>query len=661
MIFTLLMVLLMLLVFFLGKKYNFFRVLLILLYVVATTIYIIWRIGWTLPHNNMISLIFGIILLCAEIGGFVLSLVFYWLFMKTYHRPSVSLKVFDVKYPSIDIFIATYNENEAILKRSISAAKLAQYPQKNLVNIYVCDDGNRDNILNLCKQLNVHYISRPSHEHAKAGNLNYAMSQSHGELIVTMDADMVMRRDFLEKTIGYFNDMKMGFIQTPQTFFNQDPYQFNLFADKAIGNDQDFFMRRIEAQKDRFNSVMYVGSNAIFRREALESINGFTTGVITEDMATGMFLQAAGWKSAFINDNLASGLAPETFGDLVKQRDRWARGNIQVAKKWNPLKLKGLSFIQKVLYIDGIHYWFSGMYKMIFLLAPIAFLVFGQYSLQTDLKSILLFWLPSFISSQLAFNLVADKKQTVTLSNVYESATAPFMSMAVINELFFKSKKTFTVTRKGFNSSVSFYNWRTAWPILILLSLSVIGLLRGVMFILGYWNSPFPIQGIYINIFWILYNLFALMLAAYLSNERPRLRQSERFKSDKAVSVIINDQTIDGHILDWNEDGARIKFPSSLDMETLTGVKEGVLTVEGNSAHFIHKWTKYDRKSDSYLIGVALKELSNQTYNFIIGNTYAQPSSELVEKVPTNRFTHVFIAWWFHTLKKRKSYRNNDE
>ncbi|MFT8841370.1 MAG: glycosyltransferase family 2 protein [Leuconostoc citreum] len=411
MLVELLVILLILASYILGQRYHFFRQLLLALYVVTMSVYIIWRLGWTLPHDNVINMIAGGVLAIAEIGGFVLSLVFYRIFWRKFTRPKVNLNVFQGKYPTIDIFIATYNESSEILRRSIVAAKIAHYPHGEKVNIYVGDDGDRPEVAALAKELAVHYVTRATHEHAKAGNLNNMLSLSHGDLIVTMDADMVMRQDFLEKTIGYFHEPKMGFIQTPQTFFNQDPYQFNLFAGKRIGNDQDFFMRRIEAQKDAFNAVMYVGSNAVFKRQAIESINGFTTGVITEDMATGMFLQAKGWQSGFINENLASGLAPETFGDLIKQRDRWARGNIQVAKKWNPWRIKGLTFMQKLLYVDGIHYWFSGIYKTIFLIAPVFFLLFGIYSLKTDLGQILIFWVPSFLASMLAFNLVAEKSK----------------------------------------------------------------------------------------------------------------------------------------------------------------------------------------------------------------------------------------------------------
>ncbi|PFA51551.1 glycosyltransferase family 2 protein, partial [Bacillus cereus] len=131
-----------------------------------------------------------------------------------------------------------------------------------------------------------------------------------------------------------------------------DPFQYNLFFEDNIANEQDFFMRQLEEGKDRFNATMYVGSNALFRRTALEEIGGFATGVITEDMATGMLLQANKWETIFVNETLAVGLSPETFSDLLKQRDRWCRGNIQVVKKWNPFTIKGLSFMQRLLYAD---------------------------------------------------------------------------------------------------------------------------------------------------------------------------------------------------------------------------------------------------------------------------------------------------------------------
>lgn len=639
----------------LGHRYQFFRQVLLMMYVVTASVYMIWRIGWTLPHDNIMNIAAGITLLIAELGGFLLSLVFYFIFWHKYQRPEVKLNVFAGEYPSVDIFIATYNEDEAILRRSIIAAQLVAYPNPELVKVYIGDDGNRPEIAKLAEELGINYVSRPTHEHAKAGNLNHLLTVSKGALIVTMDADMIMRQNFLEKTVGYFQQPKMGFVQTPQTFYNQDPYQFNLYAENKIGNDQDFFMRRIQAQKDKFNAIMYVGSNSIFRRETLTSVGGFTTGVITEDMATGMFIQAAGWKSGFVNENLASGLAPETFADLIKQRDRWARGNIQVAKKWNPLGIKGLTFIQRLLYVDGIHYWFSGIYKMIFLMAPIMFLLFGFYSLKTDFTHILMFWLPAFLVSQLAFNLIAEKKQTVVLSNIYETATAPFMAFAVFNELFLKSKKGFAVTRKGVNSQKRYYNWGTAWPIIVLIGLSVVALIRGLGILLHVLPADIPLQGIYINVFWLAYNLVGLILAMYISGERPRLRQAERFNINQEITATFTSRVgLSGQLLDWNEYGARLELivANNTDMAFLKQ-EQGTILVDNVNIPIKILWQKPTKTG--VILGVEFKKLSREAYRLIIAQTYSRPSDKLVEPTYNNRIWYVIITWWLAFFKKQKS------
>ena len=98
-------------------------------------------------------------------------------------------------------------------------------------------------------------------------------------------------------------------------------------------------------------------------------IGKFPTCTITEDMAVGMLLQGNGYKSVFINETLALGLSPTTFVDLVKQRDRWCRGNIQVMKKFTKLFKEKLNFSQKISYLSGYLFWFGSITKMVFILS----------------------------------------------------------------------------------------------------------------------------------------------------------------------------------------------------------------------------------------------------------------------------------------------------
>ncbi|MDN7145984.1 glycosyltransferase family 2 protein [Liquorilactobacillus mali] len=578
-----------LLLYFGGKKYLWMRRSLIVSCLVVSFVYLIWRTFFTLPHDCLIDIVLGIILLISEWSGFSQAIVFYILFWKKYKRPEQNVNDMDI-IPTVDIFIATYDEDLTILKRSAVAAMNMDYPDKEKVNVYLCDDGSRPNVKELGDELGIKVITRVKHDHAKAGNLNHALGVTNGDLVVTMDSDMVPRKDFLMKVVGHFKDEKMGFIQTPQTFYNKDPYQFNLFVTNEFGSDQDFFMRTLEEQKDAFNSVMYVGSNAIFRRTALESIGGFTTGVITEDMATGMLLQAKGWKTGFVNKNLASGLAPETFQDLIKQRDRWGRGNIQVAKKWNPLFLKGLTSIQKLLYIDGISYWFFGIRKMVFLIAPLWYMLFGFSSLNATFSQLLLIWVPMFIATQLAFKLVGQGRQNVMLSNLYETATAPHMAYAILLELIGKKQNKFAVTRKGINTDKSKFNYRFGWPLVLITFLSVVSLIKVVYLM----TQSADLNSVYINVFWIGYNLITLVLAIFLCIERPRLRKAERFESHKKGKLLLvsskgESVELEASIIDWNESGARIHFISKKNL--LLGNYQGKLMVDDQHLNVRVVWT----------------------------------------------------------------------
>lgn len=85
---------------------------------------------------------------------------------------------------------------------------------------------------------------------------------SNGEFVVTMDADMMMKPQFLKETIPLFQDEKMGFFQTPQAFHNPDVFQHNLYVESNVRNDQDFFMRFLQPAKNKFNAVIYVGSRS---------------------------------------------------------------------------------------------------------------------------------------------------------------------------------------------------------------------------------------------------------------------------------------------------------------------------------------------------------------------------------------------------------------
>ena len=128
--------------------------------------------------------------------------------------------------PQVDVFIPTFSEPREILTEPWSVPRRSAYPH---VRIFILDDGARAWLRVLCEEEGVNYIERRNGLHAKAGNINNALASTSGPdaapFIMMLDADFVPYRQFLWRTLGFFDDGQVAVVQTPQYFFNPDPVQ----------------------------------------------------------------------------------------------------------------------------------------------------------------------------------------------------------------------------------------------------------------------------------------------------------------------------------------------------------------------------------------------------------------------------------------------------
>jgi len=534
------------------------RRLALLAIAISSLVYITWRILETIPTDSPWAMAAGITLITAEFIGLlqtVAPIATGWRRVRPPRPPSILLGD-SAAVPSVDIFIATYNEPISVLEPTLAGALGIRYP--GVLTVYLCDDGSRESVGALAERYGVVHLTREEHAHAKAGNLNNALAHSWGDLIVTLDADMIPRANFLEATVGLFDEAGLAFVQAPQAFHNDDPFQYNLFSGRTLPNEQDYFMRTLQEGKASYNAVMYVGSNTVFRRTALDHIGGFATGVITEDMATGMLLQAAGFRGEFVPDIIAAGLAPESYATLLTQRIRWSRGNIQTARKWNPLSLPGLSVMQRWIYADGIVYWHFGIFKLIFILAPLVYLLGGITVVDATLTSVLVIWLPYFGTSIAAMRLLSGGRRSALWTNVYETAMGPTVALAVVAEWVGLSKAAFAVTPKGVSNDTLNFRVGLAAPHLVLLALSIAALLNA-----WWWSAGnYTIDSLLITTFWTLYNIAGLVMAVLVCVERPRHRRTER--TDVSIAAAVGFWQGDPRsawVLDLSAGGARLLVP----------------------------------------------------------------------------------------------------
>ncbi|MDD5934154.1 MAG: glycosyltransferase [Clostridiales bacterium] len=524
--------------------------------ILVTIGYIFWRIFFTLPVKfGTVSMIFGILLLAAEIMGLFEQIVHFYM-MSEVEKPTC-LHTSKNKYPTVDVFIATYNEPEELLYKTVNGCLHMDYPDKSKVQIYLCDDGSRQEIKKLADKLGVNYLARENHEGAKAGNLNHALANSSGDLIVTFDADMIPMRDFLMACVPYFmQGIKVGFVQTPQSFYNLDLFQYNLFAESAIPNEQDYFYHDIQLSKNKTNSVIYGGSNTMLNREALNEIGGFVTSVITEDFATGMLIQSKGYQCYAIDEVHASGLAPQDLNNLIKQRRRWARGCIQSGRKLKIMTIKGLTFKQRLSYISSISYWYDSIKRLIYMLSPILFIFFGITALDASPIELLCIWLPTHMINRYTIKLLSGSRRTVHWTNIYETIMFPLLLKDVLLEMVGISDHVFAVTNKDGAKEDKRLQRRLAIPHVILATLSFVGILKSVRFMFQTGSVA-----ILFLIFWLVVNLYNLSIAIFFMIGRRSYRKFERFKITADAKLSFHGTTISAVTYDISEGGCSVILP----------------------------------------------------------------------------------------------------
>lgn len=502
-----------------------------------TITYLIWRIRFSIPKNGMIiTIIANVVLLIVEMIGFCEALVLYGNLMglRKYELPEIS----DEEYPDVDIFIATYNEPVELLRKTINGCNHLKYPDKSKVHIWLCDDNRRPEMRKLAAEMGIGYFDRPDNKGAKAGNLNNALGKTSAPYIVTLDSDMIVKSDFLLKTIPYFVDAKkksealpedkrydLGFIQTPQSFYDPDVFQYALYSEKTAPNEQDFFYRTIEVAKTATNSVIYGGSNTILSRAALEEIGGFYTETITEDFATGMLIEAAGYVSLALPEPLANGETPHTFKEHIQQRKRWGRGVISTARKLHLIRRKGLSPAQKISYLSSVSYWYSPIKNLIYLISPLMFSAFAIPVFACSWLDLLIYWFPMFVMQEICLRFLSGNLISLKWSGIHETSVMPYMLFPILKESLGITTTTFAVTDKSGKKKIEKNKLKTMMPFIVLLVLSGIGCIR-----ILYLMQSMHIMSLIILLFWILRNAYFLGMSVFLI--------SGRDEDNEAVNVI---------------------------------------------------------------------------------------------------------------------------
>ena len=561
---------------------RFSVLMLVVLSLTVSCRYIWWRYTSTLNWDDPVSLVCGLVLLFAETYAWIVLVLGYFQVIWPLNRQPVPLPKDMSLWPSVDIFVPTYNEDLNVVKNTIYASLGIDWP-KDKLKVWILDDGGREEFRQFARQVGVEYIARTTHEHAKAGNINNALKYAKGEFVSIFDCDHVPTRSFLQMTMGWFlKEKKLAMMQTPHHFFSPDPFERNLGRFRKTPNEGTLFYGLVQDGNDMWDATFFCGSCAVIRRGPLDQIGGIAVETVTEDAHTSLRLHRLGNTSAYMRIPQAAGLATESLSAHIGQRIRWARGMVQIFRLDNPLMGKGLKFAQRLCYVNAMFHFLSGIPRLIFLTAPLAFLLLHAYIIYAPAIMIALFVMPHMVHASLTNSKIQGKFRHSFWSEIYETVLAWYIAPPTLVALINPHKGKFNVTAKGGLVEEEYVDWVISRPYIFLVLLNLLGVAVGIW---RYFYGPEnEILTVFVSIAWVFYNMVILGGAVAVSVESKQVRRAHRVEMTMPAAIARED----GHLFsctvqDFSDGGLGIKINGQA--QVLEGQKVSLLLKRGQQEY----------------------------------------------------------------------------
>ena len=299
--------------------------IIVVLSALVSTRYLWWRTTETLGFVDPFDMMFGYGLYAAEVYAWVVLMIGYFQIIWPLERKPAPLPADVAHWPTVDVYIPTYNESLDVVKPTVLAALAIDWPRRQVQGLHPRRRPPAG-VPRFAEEAGCGYSDPPdNNEHAKAGNINHALTITKGELIAIFDCDHVPTRAFLQMTVGWFlRDRKLAMVQTPHHFYSPDPFERNLGTFGRVPNEGQLFYGLIQPGNDFWNATFFCGSCAVLRREALDEVGGIAVETVTEDAHTSLRMHRKGWNTAYLA--VAAGRRPGDRAALAPHRPAHALG-----------------------------------------------------------------------------------------------------------------------------------------------------------------------------------------------------------------------------------------------------------------------------------------------------------------------------------------------
>jgi len=324
-----------------------------------------------------------------------------------------------------------------------------------------------------------------------------------------------------------------------------------------VGNE--LFYKVLQKGNDNWNAAFFCGSAAIVRREYVLQVGGIATETVTEDCHTALRLHSRGYESVYYDKIMVAGLAPEKFSSYVGQQVRWARGMAQILRIENPLfnRKLNLSIPQRLCYFSATSHFFFGFPRLMYVIAPIVYMLLGISSVRGLGIETLFYALPHILLSMQTNHIPYKHVRFSFWNEIYEFAMSFQAGIVTLLALINPKLGSFNVTDKGLTVTERSFDFESVRYLVYLSIVAAASLLTIPFWLL---ISPQDMQAVLINALWNVFNLFLLLAACLVAFEQPQLRSGHRLPRQLTAMLHSGSQTWTGVTTNVSESGALILF-----------------------------------------------------------------------------------------------------
>ena len=513
--------------------------------------YLYWRLTTTLGPEFSLDFTLGLGLWVAELYLWLLISLRIVRSVWPLTQAQVSLPEDSAIWPTVDVFILGQGQTDAAIRQATLAALAIHWP-KTKIKAYILDTVPRDSLQKIAASLSVDYLVSDDPAAGQAALINRAMTETKGELILILEGAQAPDRSFLQSTVGWFvRDKRLGMLQTPHHFLAPAPSAHSLALCQSP-------------------ALPGGAACAVLRRTMLVAAGGIESRLVTVQTHTALTLQNHGYIHGYIG---CGGLAVEgTAQDLglapapaEPGPGRDAPSATALFRVDDPFLGRALHWKQYLAGLQSMLQFYYAAPRLIFLTAPLAYLLAGVQLIQTTPELLGAYALPYLLLAHFTMARLQGVNRLPIWADTREVVLAWY--------LLIPTTLTFvrTALRKGRGilqgHSPASINRLIAWPYGLIALVNLVGLGAGIARLPFLHDQTLKIAALYL--LWCACNLMLLAALLAVAEETRHIRQQTRLLLQMPAMV----QLPSGHTIacmtqNFPQTNLSLQLPVALAVET---------------------------------------------------------------------------------------------